>query len=514
MNELRQRPSRPPVWDSTPWSVDATPSEVEGFARPTANRRLGRYLRYLANTYPDVVRLQRIGVSGAGRAVFAVHCGASRPRDLSRHETDGGRLRVLLFAQQHGNEPGGKEACLLLLRRLVAEPRRDLLEHLDVCVVPQLNPDGAAAGRRQTANGSDLNRAHHTVAEPEHQALYGLFHRFRPHVTLDLHEHNAERHYRAAGVLPLADLLSEGPTNLNVAPALRALAAAVLAAAVPRAAAAGYLQTRYMRGDPADARRRPRYSSLGAYDGRNLPALFGTLAFIYEVTRHNSLDGGLQRRAGAGAAGLETLLDAVTARRDEIARAVAEERARRRTGPPGPVVLRARYRLALQSPPICWPYLHRDSGTRGEFLLSEARTQAEATRQRPLPHAYWLDLPAEHSWWDDLRPALAGHGIALTHLETPLTGGVERYRFQDVTRRRLDGPPRVTLRAQEASETIPVGAVLLPCAQSGGVLAALLLEPDAMDSFVSAGRWGAAPGGDYPIKRIVTPLPPGALPSD
>lgn len=279
------------------WGTDATPSEVEGFARSSANRRSQRYLRYLAGTYPDAVRLEEIGASGAGRPIVAVHLG--RPDETERAPD---RLRVLIFAQQHGNEPGGKEACLLLLRSLAAGPRRDLLEHLDVYVVPQVNPDGAAAGWRHTGTGADLNRGHHTLAEPEHRALYRLFHRFNPHVTLDLHEHNGERHYRAAGVLPTADLLSEGPTNLNVGADLCTLAAAVLALATARAGRADYLQTRYLRGDPSpSARRPPRYSTLGAYDGRNLPALFGTLAFIYEVTRHNSLDGGLERRARAGA---------------------------------------------------------------------------------------------------------------------------------------------------------------------------------------------------------------------
>ena len=44
---------------------------------------------------------------------------------------------VLIYCQQHGDEPAGKEGALLA----AAAPRSDLLDKLDVILVPQVNAD-------------------------------------------------------------------------------------------------------------------------------------------------------------------------------------------------------------------------------------------------------------------------------------------------------------------------------------------------------------------------------------
>ena len=58
--------------------------------------------------------------------------------------------RVLVVGSIHGNETGGM-AVARALERLA--PRG-----LDLWIVPDLNPDGAAAGTRRNAHGVDLNR--------------------------------------------------------------------------------------------------------------------------------------------------------------------------------------------------------------------------------------------------------------------------------------------------------------------------------------------------------------------
>jgi protein MpaA len=97
----------------------------------------------------------------------------------------------------HGDEDE-VAPVLELLRR---EPVPDGVE---MTVVPNLNPDGAAAFRRQNGRGVDLNRnfpvGHGTgcwsptnyggpvpFSEPETQALAALVERIRPGVVVDFH---------------------------------------------------------------------------------------------------------------------------------------------------------------------------------------------------------------------------------------------------------------------------------------------------------------------------------------
>jgi N-acetylmuramic acid 6-phosphate etherase len=231
-----------------------------------------RYLRHLAATYPALVRLELIGESTGGRPIFAVRVGAGG--DDAADAAGGaessalpGRLRVLLFAQQHGNEPAGKEACLILIRDLAAGPLRPLLSKLVVWVVPQVNPDGAVSGARLTACGSDLNRGHLLLRTRELHALYGLFHRVLPHITVDLHEHNVEtKARRADGLLARYDLMAEGPTNPNVGPALRDLSQRALAEVAERLAAGGRLV--YVGAGTS--------GGLAKLDAAECPATFGT----------------------------------------------------------------------------------------------------------------------------------------------------------------------------------------------------------------------------------------------
>ncbi|HSP73747.1 MAG TPA: M14 family zinc carboxypeptidase, partial [Gaiellaceae bacterium] len=79
----------------------------------------------------------QLGRSQDGRPIVAVHVG------------DPSGPRVVVFGCIHGNECAGVPVALALER-----------EHTkaDLWIVPVLNPDGRAAGRRQNARGVDLNR--------------------------------------------------------------------------------------------------------------------------------------------------------------------------------------------------------------------------------------------------------------------------------------------------------------------------------------------------------------------
>ena len=127
-----------------------------------------------------------------------------------------GKPTVLLIGQQHGDEPAGSEALLVIARELSQGLLQPLLERINVIIVPRSNPDGAAAGQRVTQGGLDMNRDHLLLATPEAQALAKLTRDYRPTVVVDAHEYTAVgRFLQKFGALQRFDALLQYATTAN-----------------------------------------------------------------------------------------------------------------------------------------------------------------------------------------------------------------------------------------------------------------------------------------------------------
>ena len=149
-----------------------------GAATPTAPAEEPRPLGAVAT----------LGRSAEGRPIHVVRLGDRRsPR------------KVLVVGAIHGNEPAGKAVVRALRRR--PAPRG-----VELWLIPDLNPDGAAAGTRQNGRGVDLNRnfphrwraqgapfstyysGPRPLSEPESRLAHRLISRLRPAVTVWYHQ--------------------------------------------------------------------------------------------------------------------------------------------------------------------------------------------------------------------------------------------------------------------------------------------------------------------------------------
>jgi hypothetical protein len=170
-------------------------------------------LKFLA----DVDRAStRVSVSVIGQTVqkrplHLVRIGSPVPRSAAAARS---RPTVLFTCTQHGNEPAGREACLIWLRDLAFTTDRVLLELLSrwtVLFVPTANPDGRAANIRENSRGTDINRDHLNLTSREGRAIGLVIRDWRPDIVLDLHEYGP-----GIPVLYDDDVLYLWPRNLNV----------------------------------------------------------------------------------------------------------------------------------------------------------------------------------------------------------------------------------------------------------------------------------------------------------
>ncbi|GAB2932141.1 hypothetical protein GCM10027280_19820 [Micromonospora polyrhachis] len=118
---------------------------------------------------------------------------------------------LLINCNVHGNEPGDREACLIMARQLAfgTDARTiDLLSHTTVLIVPTINGDGRAANTRGNNAGQDLNRDYSLVRQPETLAFVRMLKDYRPVAGYDGHEYGNS----SAGDLPMLP-----PRHQNVA---------------------------------------------------------------------------------------------------------------------------------------------------------------------------------------------------------------------------------------------------------------------------------------------------------
>jgi len=128
-----------------------------------------------------------------------------------------GKPTVLLVGQQHGDEPAGSEALLVIARELAQGLLLPVLDRINVVIVPRANPDGAASDQRATTGGLDMNRDHLLLNTPEAQALARLARDYSPTVVVDAHEYTVVgRYLQKFGTVQKFDALFQYATTANL----------------------------------------------------------------------------------------------------------------------------------------------------------------------------------------------------------------------------------------------------------------------------------------------------------
>ncbi len=198
----------------------STPGLQAGRTGFTTEPEIERWLHDQADALAHSVGVKAavlpIGQSQQGQTLHALVLTRGTGTDPAALRATG-RPTVLLIGQQHGDEPAGSEALLVMARELAQGLLQPLLEQINVVIVARANPDGAANQQRLTANGRDMNRDHLLLNTPEAQALARLTSDYQPTTVLDAHEYAVEDSYlQKFGAVQKSDVLFHYATIGNL----------------------------------------------------------------------------------------------------------------------------------------------------------------------------------------------------------------------------------------------------------------------------------------------------------
>ncbi len=298
-----------------------SPLKKSNFTKLTSHSELSDFIREV-DSYSDLVKAEVLTKSPEGRELFAVYF------SKGKFGEDESKVKVLIFAQQHGNEQSGKEGALLLINELLKEENQYLFDKIDFVLVPQMNPDGSEKNQRRNSNGIDLNRNHLILTEPETIALHKLYHKYLFEVTMDVHEYwPYGEEWKKLGFRRNFDVTLGAVTNINISEKIRDLSyKKYLPFIFDFITQKGYSAFHYLPGGPIGVDYL-RYSTVDINDGRQSFGIQNTLSFIQEGI--NGEDYNLDRiesRAKSQMLGMFGLIKFSYDNKDQIKKLVVEER--------------------------------------------------------------------------------------------------------------------------------------------------------------------------------------------
>ena len=416
---------------------------------------------------------------------------------------DTSKIKILIFAQQHGNEQSGKEGVLLLLKEIASGEFDDFLDNADLLLVPQVNPDGAQKNIRRNGNNADLNRNHLLLTQPEVIGLHKLFNKYIPEATMDVHEYYPySDEWIKFGYLKDFDEQFGAATDINVSEAIRKYSIyEFLPFAENYLNKKGFSYNNYILGGPPGISRM-RHSTVDINDGRQSFGILNSFSFILEGKngRDQNIEN-IRHRAEGQKTAIQAFISFVSQNREKIKNLVNNERNKLIHSKQGePVAVRMEHikgdsvlSLSLKS-----VYSGRDT----LITVEEYHSVVEPLLNINKPLGYLIPRDSV-----SLLKMLQNHNINIEPYKQNINDRFERYYIEKVDSVLLEELmlPDVVLRIEEASELHPESYFFIPINQLHSNMLVLALEPQSMLGIIVYNKyrnWIAA-GKYYPIIRVL-----------
>ncbi|PTT21129.1 peptidase M14 [Acidovorax sp. HMWF029] len=456
----------------------------------TTNAELGQWLRSLSDAVPRGAtrsKLLNIGISQRGEPILGLLLTRAAGTDPASLDNSG-RPTVVLIGQQHGDEPAGSEALLVISSELAQGLLEPLLDRINVVVVPRANPDGAEVGTRVTANGTDMNRDHLLLNTPEARALARVINDYRPILVVDAHEYTVVgRYLQKFNAVQRYDALLQYTTTANYPEFLtKASQEWYHQPMVAALKAQGITSDWYYTTSTNLEDKRISMGGTQPDTGRNVHGLKNTVSLLIETRGVGIGRMHIQRRVHSQVTAISSALRSTAERaanleqvRSFVARDVSAQACRDQ------VVVEAAATPTQRDLDFLDPDTGADRSIRVDWNSS---LTLRATKSRARPCGYWLAAGSTAAverlrllGLQVMRVAEPGAMLAETYRETARETGDR----QDVigTIAGGTGIVRVQVSTVRSAVDAPAGSFYVPLNQPRANLAVAALEPDTQNSY-------------------------------
>jgi len=466
---------------------------------------------------------------------------ASRP-PVSTPEAARALGRPIVYVQGniHAGEVEGKEALQAMLRDLIFEKKRNVLDSIVLVAVPIYNADGnerfadqarnrgeqngpVLVGQRPNAQSLDLNRDYMKADAPETRASLGMFNRWNPDFFVDLHTTDGSYHGYALTYAPSLNPAGDiGPAFAGGAFVRDSLLPELRRRVRTRRGYETFDYGNFVSQDSADRGwftydHRPRF-------GTNYYALRGRMSVLSEAYSHDPF----ARRVASTYAFVSELLSLVAERGTRIRALSTRADSAVTSWGNGASTAQVPIRADLTTKPYTGEVIVETLEKTGDTLRTEPGVRRGMRRigsyrrvQMPVYDRFVATMLAPTAWGFALPAAdssavqlLTAHGIALQRTRAPCSVVAESFTADSViasptafqNRRNV----RVEGRWQTGETRIESGTHVVRLAQPLGVLATYMIDPRSDDGLVAWNIGDRVTGTELRLRpiRLTTALPP------
>jgi hypothetical protein len=473
-----------------------SPLQKSNYSTVTSYEELSAYLKQL-DAGSELVTVEVAGKSVQGRNLYAMKFSSS---DFGK---DASKIKVLIFAQQHGNEPSGKEGALLLAAELLKPANRYLFDRIDFLLIPQMNPDGAEVNKRRNGNDADLNRNHLILTQPETRALHSLFDQYLFEVTMDVHEYFPYGDtWQKYGYRSNTEELLGTCTNTNVSEKIRDLSNRSYYPFITK-----YCNERqvtsfiYAPGGPPEIEY-IRHSTFDINDGRQSFGIQNSLSFIQEgLNGKDALVDNIKHRAEGQMTGMRGLLEYSYLNHQEIKKLVADEREKLVHGVPGEIIS-IQSEHVKNGEKLQLPVYSYSTGTDSVITVIDYRPIVKSLSDVKKPSGYLIprQLKELTDWVE--RQGLISEVPAISKKDK-----IEQYMISKIDSIDFEGDrvidPGLTVKDADPGIS-PADYIYVPTSQLKGNMVVIALEPKSMLGLMTYKDFAhLISAGKYPILRVI-----------
>jgi hypothetical protein len=471
-----------------------TPAFAPGHLGYTSNAEIQFLLRSLVRdgrAERATIRIVFLGASQSGVPIEALLFTRLADTDAPSI-VKSGRPTVMLVGQQHGDEPAGSEALLVVAQSLAHGKLEGLLDRINVVVLPRANPDGARDGTRVTASGIDMNRDHLLLKTPEAQAQAQLAREFHPAVIVDSHEYSVGgRYVQKFDAVQRFDALVQYAMTANLPPFITKASEEWFRQPLLASLKAEGLTTEWYYTTPTDlADKRVSMGGVQPDTGRNVNGLKNTVSFLIETRGVGIGRLHLKRRVHTQVTAVSSILQSTATRAADLQklRGFVEQEVSSQACQ-GEMVVEA---AATPSEYVLQMIDPQSGADKPVTVAWDSALELRSVKRRIRPCGYWLSA-------DQTDAVIRLRGLGVTVQQLGEGGDMRAETYAETSREtgprpdvrgtvaEITGIVRLQVRTVPALIDVKAGSYYVPLDQPLANLVIAAMEPDTQNSYLANG---------------------------